>query len=84
MKPAKRRKCVLCGKVKMTTNTDNPYVGRECLREGKDILLNYNDKMKWIREEAKKDCRSLVIAGIIIGFIAGMVLTAIYVKYIGG
>ena len=86
-----KRLCLLCNVKKQTTvhkYEEKNYVCEQCLRDGKDLLLNYADRIITARQQAGQQARdnyhSLIIAGIIIGFIAGMVLTAIYVKYIGG
>lgn len=40
MKKVRARKCFYCKKIKLTTNTDNPYFCEECLKsDGRVSLL---------------------------------------------
>lgn len=65
MKKVRARKCFYCKKVKPTTNTDNPYFCRKCLRkDGRVSLLG----------EGKSSILFIFFFGLIIGVVLIKVL----------
>jgi len=66
---AKFRECVICGEDKRTTNTEEPFIGGECLRtKGRDLLLSDMYTEDFTKKVVHKPSaiRGLVIVVIII------------------
>ena len=82
-KKVSRRKCIICNKIKQTTNTQTPYIGEECYKtKGRNLLLNMEKHEDNIAESAaetatayaKKEIGITVTIYGVIGFIIGVIV----------
>ena len=77
MKQIRKRECTKCGEIKSTTNTDYPYIGRECYEtKGRKKLLDENKYLNI----TKGDLVTIIVCSIMIGII----LTFFTIKLFGG